>query len=88
MTGAPTTATFTATILGTVNAKVVQSEDFDPTSIASLLNSFQRLEGTAQLGIIMGFNETNRVLTYIVDGVKQTTEVGNAGSLTTGGATP
>ena len=86
--GAPVTATFTSIVRGVLSAKVLQPPGFDPTSIASLLNSFLRLEGRATLGVIRPGGTTNRVLRYTVDGVKQSSTVATASVIGGGIATP
>ena len=70
-----------ANVNGIIKAQVIQSPDFDPNSIASLLNSFQRIEGTAAVAV--DFGKTNadgtpvivRTDRYIVDGIKQSNTV-------------
>jgi hypothetical protein len=82
--GVPIIQTFTAVVTGTLFANVVQTAEFNPADPSTI--SFQRLEGNAQLGVILPGGVTNRTLNYIVDGVKQSPEVaGNTGGLAGGG---
>jgi hypothetical protein len=86
--GVPVIQDFTATITGTLFATVLQNADFNPNDPASFGTSFQRIEGTAQMGVLLRGDVADRVLDFIVDGVKQTVDVGNAGGLTGGATTP
>jgi hypothetical protein len=63
---------------GRIDATVVQPNDFDPTDINSLLNSFLRISGEAQIGIIRNgaVGTTPDILRFSVDGVKQSSVVG------------
>lgn len=85
--GVPVLQDFTATVTGTLSANILQSSDFNPTDVASVTSSIARIEGSAQMGIIFS-GSTNKVLNYIVDGVKQSVDVSNTGSLTGGTAVP
>lgn len=84
-TGAPILQDYTAIVRGTLSANVVQSSEFDPTDIQSVLFNISRIEGEAQMGVIFAGGITNQVLNYIVDGVKQSTNV--AASTDLGGGT-
>jgi len=82
--GVPQTATFTATVRGTLFANVVQSGEFDANDLASQLTSFQRIEGNAEMGVIFqsgATGATNKVLRYTVDGTKQSASVDTGTSL-------
>jgi hypothetical protein len=76
-----------ATVFGKLEAEVKQSDGFDPTNIASILNSFQRIEGTATMGQVFNVPPDALVLgdvvTYTVDGVKQSTDVNTGADLDT-----
>lgn len=91
--GAIVTIPVTASVNGVLKAAVHLPSDFDPTSIASITNTFQRIDGTATVAVDLG-NINNdgtpvivRVDKYLVDGVKQSTTVNTGGALTaaTGG---
>jgi hypothetical protein len=71
--GQPVTATFTAVVRGTLEADVLQDASFDPTNLATQFNTFQRIAGRAEMGVILPGGTTNKILRYTVDGVKQST---------------
>jgi hypothetical protein len=82
-----------ASVNGVLKASIALPNDFDPTSIASILSSYQRIDGTATVAVDLG-NINNdgspdivRVDKYLVDGVKQSTTVNTGAALTapTGG---
>jgi hypothetical protein len=84
MTNQPVIQNFTAIIRGALQAEVTDDGDFDFVTGAG--TSLQRIDGSAQMGIILRGDVANRVLSYTVDGVKQTSDVGNTGSLVTAGS--
>lgn len=82
--GVPQSATFTATVRGTVFCNVISSAEFDPTDLASQFSSFSRIDGKAEMGVIFqtgATGVTNKVLRYTVDGTKQSASVDTGTSL-------
>ncbi len=86
------TIPITASVNGVLKASINLPSDFDPTSIASILSSFQRLDGIASVAVDLGDINPDgtpvivRVDKYLVDGVKQSTTVNTGTAL--GAAAP
>ena len=86
--GAIVTIPVTASVNGVLKASIILPSDFDPTSISSILNSFQRIDGTATVAVDLGNINPDgspvvvRVDKYLVDGVKQSTTVNTGAALT------
>ena len=86
--GAIVTIPVTASVNGVLKASIILPTDFDPTSISSVLNSFQRIDGTATVAVDLGNINADgtpvivRVDKYLVDGVKQSTTVNTGAALT------
>ncbi len=85
--GAVVTTPITANVNGVLKAAIHLPSDFDPTSIASILSSFQRIDGTASVAVDLGNINADgtpvivRVDKYLVDGVKQSTTVNTGAAL-------
>ncbi len=81
------TIPITASVNGVLKASIHLPSDFDPTSIASILSSFQRLDGVASVAVDLGDINPDgtpvivRVDKYLVDGVKQSTTVNTGTAL-------
>ena len=84
-TGSPIIQDYTATIRGVLSARVVAGDTSSSTSNAGV-TIFQRIEGTAEMGLIFS-GTTDKVLRYIVDGVKQGAAAGTTTDLTGGTGT-
>jgi hypothetical protein len=78
-TGQPIIQNYTATIRGILQAQVLPGEGSTTVASTGLTQTFQRIEGTAEMGIVFQ-GVTDSVLRYTVDGVKQSTATGTAGT--------